>query len=248
MGQYNSLILGASSDLGCGLVDQLNKRYHNSIIYAHYGTDYSELEKIKPQNGNDIRLMNADLRSDEDVSRMIGCIKQEVNCIDRLIHFPALKFRYNKLKELDRKKILDDIQIQIFSLISVIQAFLPGMLKSEIYSKIVLVCSSVVCGKPPQFTSEYTMVKYMMLGLMKSLAADYEGKKININAVSPSMINTKFNSQIDPRVIELIKESSPGKRIAEISDIIPAICFLLSEDSDYISGINLNLSNGHILE
>ena len=58
------------------------------------------------------------------------------------------------------------------------------------------------------------------------------------------MINTQFLSDINERAIELTAESHPLKRIAEVTDIIPSILLLLSDDSNYINGTNLPISGG----
>ena len=83
-----------------------------------------------------------------------------------------------------------------------------------------------------------------MLGLMKSLAAEYGDKNININAVSPSMIETKFLSEIHEKVIEMSAEMNPLKRNATTKDIVPIIKFLLSKESDYITGANIPITGG----
>ena len=92
------------------------------------------------------------------------------------------------------------------------------------------------------------MEKYLLLGFMKALAADYEGKEININSVSPSMIETKFLNQIDDRIVQMNAENSAENRNASVSDIVPAIVFLLSDAANYMHGVNLNLSNGNTIE
>jgi len=107
--------------------------------------------------------------------------------------------------------------------------------------------SSVTISTPPKYLMSYNMIKFTLLGLMKSLVSDYSGKRININAVSPSMINTKFLSNIDSRIIELNATNSNENKNADICDIVPTIKFLLSKDSNYINGINLNVSNGNVI-
>lgn len=59
------------------------------------------------------------------------------------------------------------------------------------------------------------------------------------------MVETKFLSGIDEKIIAINADNSAGKKNAVPKQIIPAIAFLLSADSDYITGINLNVSNGN---
>ena len=90
------------------------------------------------------------------------------------------------------------------------------------------------------------MLKYSLLGLMKSLAVEYDGKKISINALSPSMMETKFLSDIDERIVQINAKNSRFGKNASVKDIVPALEFLLSDASNYMNGANLNLSNGEV--
>jgi 3-oxoacyl-[acyl-carrier protein] reductase len=86
--------------------------------------------------------------------------------------------------------------------------------------------------------------KYAALGLMKCLAAEYASYGIRINAVSPSMMETKFLSDLPSSVIELSAERNPQHRNARTSDVIPAIEFLLSDETGFITGVNLPVTGG----
>jgi 3-oxoacyl-[acyl-carrier protein] reductase len=110
--------------------------------------------------------------------------------------------------------------------------------------RVITVLSSVVLGVPPKALTQYTSVKYALLGLMKALASEYADKKITINCISPSMIDTKFLSLINERVVELAAETHPLKRNAKVSDVIPSLLMLMSEDAEYINGVNLPITGG----
>lgn len=85
------------------------------------------------------------------------------------------------------------------------------------------------------------MSKYMLLGLMKSLAVEYAGKNVDINALSPSMIGTKFLRDIDRRMLEI---SGATDNILNPCDVLPWYWKLLSEYSDGINGQNIMFSGG----
>lgn len=155
-----------------------------------------------------------------------------------------MPFAYMKLKDFDEKIFIKNLNIQLVSFVYILKKFLPIMAKRKANDKVVVMLSSYVIGKPPKFMLDYIIVKNALLGLVKSLASDYEGKKININALSPSMIETKFLNNIDERIIQMVKENSPECRNATVKDIVPVIKFLLSDAANYMNGVNLNVSNG----
>ena len=97
---------------------------------------------------------------------------------------------------------------------------------------------------PPKFVSMYTVVKYAQLGLMRAAAAEYASTTMAINAVSPSMIDTQFVSQLGETVIEMNAVANPKKRNAKPNDVIGAIEFMLSAEAGYINGADLPITAG----
>lgn len=241
------LILGASSDLGVALVKKLNEVYRDSLFILHYHSRADRFDGISFTAGNRYVPVRADLSEKEPVQALIEDIKKMDVSPTHIVHLPAMKMQFTKLKDFDRDRLDKNVRIQVYSFVEILKAFLPAMIKRKDHSKVVAVVSSVVNGKPPKSMLEYSLVKNMLLGVVKQLAADNEGKMVNINAVSPSMIDTGFLGDIDPRVIEMAASNSPEGRNASTSEIVPAIMFLLSKDSDYMNGTNLNVSNGSVI-
>ena len=110
--------------------------------------------------------------------------------------------------------------------------------------KVVFMLSSYVLGTPPKALSHYTVTKYALLGLANSLAAEYASNNIQVNSVSPSMINTRFLQNINPRLVEFTAEGHPLKRNAVVDDIVPVLSLLLSSGSDYLTGVNIPITGG----
>lgn len=241
------LILGASSDLGAALVKRLNDEYSDSGFWLHYNSDAAPLEGIDFQNGNTKNLIKADFTSAEEIDGLIAEVKSKGSSPTHIVHLPAAKLSYTRLKDFDRERMDRSISIQVYSFIQILKAFLPEMVKRKDHNKVVAVLSSVVHGQPEKSMLEYTLAKTMLYGVIRQLAADNAGKKININAISPSMIETKFLSGIDSRIVEMAAEGSAEKRNATVEDVVPGIMFLLSEDSNYMNGVNLNVSNGNVI-
>lgn len=241
------LILGASSDVGLELIQQLSDIESNSLFICHYRTSADEINKIVPGRNNKIESVQADLSHAEDVEKLIEKIQKECGCPSHIVHLPAGTFQYTKLKKFEWEQFQQELEIQVHSLIKILQVFLPQMAKKEVVGKVVIMLTSYTLSNPPKFMMSYIMAKYTLLGLMKSLAADYAGKNVCINAISPSMIETKFLKNIDDRIIQLNAQNSISSKNASVKDIVPGIRFLLSKESDFVHGINLNISNGNVI-
>jgi 3-oxoacyl-[acyl-carrier protein] reductase len=88
------------------------------------------------------------------------------------------------------------MEVEVYSLLEISQAFLPRMAKSK-YGKIVVMLTACTKGIPPKYLSDYCIAKHALLGLMKSAASEYEGKGVYINGISPEMTDTKFLSNLE---------------------------------------------------
>ena len=238
------LILGASSDLGIELIKNIIKSEGAEKIrmIAHYFSSGAEIQNIKDNNPDfRIDMLNANLGDLEDTRKFIEQLKALECRPDYILNFCAYAYRFNRLSELDIMRMNFDMTIQVYSFALICQAFLPVMAESG-FGKIVVMLSAATTNIPPKNTTEYTTVKYALLGLIKSIAADYGEYGININAVSPGMIETKFIKNIGRKVKEFTAEKNPRHRNLQVSDVVPAIMFLLSDESQFMNGTNINLS------
>lgn len=242
------LVLGASSDVGKAFLRDLNKKFveqgETGIVIAHYVHSKEELEEINKSSLNiTIMPFQADLAKMEEVLGLIEYAQSEIQRPSYIVHFAARPLVYRKIKKMDWNAVLEDMQVQVYSIGRILQTFLPEMIKQQ-YGKVVFMLSSAIMGVPPKYMSHYVIVKYALLGLMKSAAVEYAGKGININAVSPNMMETKFLQNIDERTVEMTANASTMGRNIHLDEVLPAIHFLLSEGSSYMNGENLNLSGG----
>jgi 3-oxoacyl-[acyl-carrier protein] reductase len=158
----------------------------------------------------------------------------------------ARKFEYIKFSKFNWENVNIDLQIQVHSFSEFLKAFLPEMSKNK-YGKIVVMLSSVTKGLPPKYLTQYTTVKYALMGLLNSLVSEYKEKGININAVSPTMVETNFLENIDSRLIELNAMNSGMKRNIKPIEVASAIDYLMRDDSEYVNGLNLGITGGDII-
>jgi 2-keto-3-deoxy-L-fuconate dehydrogenase len=126
-----------------------------------------------------------------------------------------------------------------------IQAALPGMLKraaSQGGASIInmaSVCSSIK-GLPNRFI--YGASKAAVIGLTKSVAADFVGRGLRCNAICPGTVDTpslqdRINANTDP--VEARKAfiaRQPMGRLAQAHEMAPLVVFLASDESAFVTG------------
>lgn len=248
------LILGASSDLGAELIKELEEqeaaaeRKENRgnavrpLILAHYGHHAEAIWKLKETCAHwDMELLQADLAVPKEVRAMLAGLEERMLLPTHIVSFAAEKCSYMRIGEWDRERVQKDMDIQFFSLAEVFRSCLPEMAKRG-YGKVVVMLSAYTVKEPPKYLANYTSVKYALLGLMRSAAAEYGDQGLNINGISPEMIETKFLSGIGRKVREMNAESSPRHRNLTVRDVIPSVLYLLSDEAEFVNGVNLNLT------
>ena len=242
------LILGASSDLGICLIKKINDIYISNeeppIIIAHYVHDSEELQNLV-QSCSNVRLImrQADLSDINTTRTFIQGIKNDGLKASYVVNFCANCFQYTRMTEWDSEVVNRDMTIQVYSFAEILKEILPEMAEQK-FGKIVAVLTSYTIGMPPKNLAGYVTVKYALLGLIKSVASDYGHLGINVNGISPDMINTKFLANVGRKIKEFSAASNIRGRLLEPEDVLPTIMLLLSNDSTFINGSNLNLS-GH---
>lgn len=248
MGSKVYFITGASSEVGLAFIrsleDRLKKNGEKATVIAHYATHDEALLALKEElDAVTLVLQQADLSKPEEVAGLLARVAGICECPDCILHLPASKLSYNRIRQLDWQNVLRDMEIQVHSLWEIGKYFLPKMGKRG-SGKVAVMLTACTVGMPPKFMSQYVVVKYALLGLMKSMAVEFAEKGVNVNGISPNMMETKFLDNIDSKMIEINRTVSTMKRNVRVEEVLPAIHLLLSEGSDYMNGVNLNLTGG----
>lgn len=238
------LILGASSDVGMSYIEKLissDEEMNIVAVYRNMSDKFAEL--ISSDSKVNIISMHADLADEEDVEALIDNIKEEELVPTHILHLAAGKFDYMKIKSWDSQIVQENMQISLFSFARICKEFLPAMAKNK-YGKVLAMLTAYTLGKPPKYMSDYVAVKSALLGYIKGAAAEYADKGININGISPNMMETKFLDGIDERIVAMTAEGTSKKRNITVKETVDAMYWLMSDEASYINGTNFNLSGG----
>ncbi len=236
------LIIGASSDIGLALIENIDE---DCLILAHYNNSHDKLLTLSKKIKNELVMLKADLSSENEIKELLNVIEANYGTPNKIVHLAAPKLMNIWFKDVSWSDFQNDIDISLKSLVMILSRFLPKLAKEK-RGKVVCMLSSVVLNIPPKAMSQYTTAKYAILGLVKSLAIEYSNKNIQINAISPSMIETKFLENLNEKLVELNAYNHPLKRNARVGDIVPVVQMLLSKESDYINGINIPITGGSV--
>ncbi|AMO54379.1 hypothetical protein GZ77_22710 [Endozoicomonas montiporae] len=235
------MIIGASSEIGRETMRVLDRQGDRILAHGFHNTQ--SLENMGKGMLCQLDTLGADLSREEDCERFIEQAKALCEGPDHLIFAQSPRLELTRFKKITRDQALQHLQVQALSSLEIAKAFLPGMAKRG-YGRVVFIISSVTLGMPPNAMADYTMAKYAQLGLMRSLAKEYGSKGVTVNAVSPSMVDTPFIEGLPDNMRLQGAASHPLRRHATVSEVAPAVAFLLSDEARYINGTNLPITGG----
>lgn len=139
--------------------------------------------------------------------------------------------------------------LNVRSMFRTIRAALPGMLANGGGSIVNMasVCSSIK-GLPNRFL--YGTTKAAVLGLTKSVAADYVAQGIRCNAICPGTVDTpslqdrmRALGDVDAARKMFIARQPMG-RLASADEIVPIVVYLASDESSFTTGQWFNIDGG----
>lgn len=162
--------------------------------------------------------------------------------IDGLVYCPG-SINLRPFKGLKIETFESDMQINFFSMVKVIQSIIPQLSVSN-QSSIVLF-SSVAASMGMPFHTSVSAAKGAVEGFAKALAAEY-APKIRVNVIAPSLTDTplasKFLNSDEKKEKSALR--NPMKKVGTSEDIAQMASFLLSDNSNWISGQVFHVDGG----
>ena len=233
------IVTGGSGLLGKSIIKQISMDGGISINLdimsdSKYHTDF-----IKTDITNNISVDNA-----------INIILDKYGRIDGLVNnaYPRTKDWGTDFENIKLSSWKKNIDLQLGNVFLCCKHVLEHMKKNK-YGSIVNIASiygvvgpefSIYEGTSLTTPAAYSAIKGGVINFSRYLASYYGKHGLRINCISPGGI---YNNQNKKFVSNYVKKV-PLKRMGLPSDISPAVSFLLSDDSSYVTGQNLIVDGG----
>ncbi|WP_231634909.1 SDR family NAD(P)-dependent oxidoreductase [Pedobacter sp. PACM 27299] len=225
----NILVVGGSSGIGLSLVSSL--ALNGATVYNISRTEHSDWPK-------GIRHLCLDVL--DDLSAMVDFLPEHLHGLVYSVGSITLK-PFNRLTEED---FLNDYRINVLGAARIIQQSVKH-LKNAASSSIVLI-SSVAASTGMPYHASVAAAKAAVEGLGLSLAAEFATQQIRVNVVAPSLTDTPLAKNLlnSAEKREASAKRHPLSKVGQPEDISSLIAFLLSDQSNWITGQVIGVDGG----
>jgi 3-oxoacyl-[acyl-carrier protein] reductase len=225
----NILVVGGSSGIGLSLIKLLHEK--NATIYVVSRSASEEWP-------HDVHYLQADVTGNIDTVDMF--LPQQLHGLVYSVGSITLK-PFNRLTNED---FLNDFQINVLGAARMIQQAIKPI-KNAAGSSIVLI-SSVATRIGMPYHASIAAAKGAVEGIALTLAAELAFQQIRVNVVAPSLTDTPLAQNLlsSPEKREASAKRHPIGRIGQPADISQLIAFLLSDESNWMTGQVIGIDGG----
>lgn len=220
MSKTNILITGGSRGIGKAIKGLLEKNGYSCIAPTR--------DELDITNTNSIEEYCKDIQ--QDIYGLVNCAG--INIL-------------SEIENINQEDTDSMINTNLIAPLFLIKEISKNMKKNN-QGKIINV-SSIWGIRSKEYRTLYSMTKFGINGLTKSLARELGGYNILINSIAPGYVNTEMTKKNVPlEEQEKIKKTIPLGRLAQPEEIAQLVLFLISEANTYITGEVITIDGGFL--
>jgi NAD(P)-dependent dehydrogenase (short-subunit alcohol dehydrogenase family) len=238
-----ALITGATS--GLGLATARLFVAEGAYVFIT-GRRQNELDEAVRKVGRNVTGIQGDIANLADLDRLYGQVKKEKGHIDILVA-NAGGGAFAPLGAITEEHFDKTFDGNVRGTLFTVQKALPLMKEGG----SIILTSSSAASKGTDAFSVYAASKAAIRSFARGWTADLKARKIRVNAISPGVVPTEgYNTSLGmsaEQVVQFSQQMSasiPLGRVGTPDEVAKAMVFLASDDSSYITGIELAVDGG----
>ena len=238
-----AVITGGNSGIGLATA----QRFVAEGAYVFItGRRHGELDAAVKQIGKSVTAVQGDVSNLADLDRLYTTVKQQKGHIDILFANAGIG-QFAPLGAITEEHFDKTFNANVKGLLFTVQKALP-LLKD---GSSVILNASIVASTGSPAMSVYSASKAAVRSLARTFTTDLKDREIRVNAISPGVIPSPGYRNSLGMTEEQVKQYAdsvvgniPLGRTGTLDEIAKVVSFLASDESSYITGIELVVDGG----
>ena len=236
-----AVVTGGSSGIGLATA----QRFVQEGAYVFiFGRSQSEVDKAVKDIGNNVAGVQGDVSNLADLDRLYDTVKQQKGRIDVLFANAGI-LEFAPLGSITEFQFDKSFDVNVKGLLFTVQKALPLFQDGG----SIILTASVNASTGFEATSVYSATKAAVRSFARCWTVDLKHRKIRVNAISPGPIDTPMTrSMVQGESGQQLKNkllsTMPLGRMGNPDEIAKAVLFLASDDSSFVTGIELFVDGG----
>ena len=232
------LITGASGGIGGAIAKALHAQ---GAAVAISGTRREVLDALAGQLSERVHVLPCNLADSAEVEALIPAAEATMGQLDILVANAGIT-RDNLFVQLRDEDWDEVIGVNLTATFRLARAAIKLMMRKR-FGRIIAITSVVgVTGNPGQ--GNYAASKAGLIGMIKSLGAEYAKRNVTANCIAPGFIKTPMTDALNEKQREAILAKVPAARLGTPEDIAAAAVYLASDEAAYVTGQTIHVNGG----
>ncbi len=233
-----ALVTGASGALGGAIVRALHGQ---GATVALSGTRREALDTLAGELKERVHVLPCDLADKDAVEALVPSAEEAMQKLDILVANAGVN-RDNlfvQLRDEDWDKV---IAVNLTATFRLARAAVKTMMRRR-FGRVIGI-SSVVGFTGNAGQVNYTASKAGLVGMLKSVAAEYARRNVTANCIAPGIITSAMTDKLNDKQREAILSRVPMGRLGNAMDVGAAAVYLASDEASYVTGQTIHVNGG----
>src|SRR5215468_1025245 len=230
--------VGATGGIGGAIAEALHRQ---GATVAISGTRREVLDGLAAKLGERVHVLPCNLSDSAAVEALVPSAEAAMGQVDILVANAGIT-KDNLFVQLRDEDWDEVINVNLTATFRLARAATKLMMRKR-FGRIIAVTSVVgVTGNPGQ--GNYTASKAGLIGMIKTLGAEYAKRGVTANCIAPGFIKTPMTDALNDKQRETILTKVPAARLGTPEDIAAAAVYLSSNEAGYVTGQTIHVNGG----
>ncbi|MCE4044772.1 SDR family oxidoreductase [Lysinibacillus fusiformis] len=238
MEQQVVIITGAGSGIGRETAKLLATKNKALILVDFDERSGQETLKAVKEHQQQAIFVQADVSNSQDVRKYVDAAKEAFGRIDAFINNAGILSPPSLLGDLDEEMFDRVISVNLKGAFLGLKYVLKVMEQQQSGVIVNTASAAGIQGQP--YMGGYSASKHGVIGLTKTAAIEYGPSGVRVNAICPGGVRTNMTKGLETSP----EENGPLRRLANPTEIVNVIAFLISQESSYMNGAVVTIDGG----